>query len=159
MIEEFHRIEQLLFGKTTLKISNLVENKEAKDYLGFSFDAGKYKFIFRKSKITPKKTGQFVTLWKRNSNQKTEPYHKAYNFDYCIIIVQEKDKCGLFLFPKDELIKQAILSTESKEGKRGFRVYPNWTKTVNKHAEKTQLWQAEYFYNYSTSKNRPIFPL
>jgi len=37
------------------------------------------------------------------------------------------------------------LTSIKKEGKRGFRVYPNWVKPENKQAEKTQNWQQDYF--------------
>ena len=37
------------------------------------------------------------------------------------------------------------MTSIKKEGKRGFRVYPNWVKPENKQAEKTQNWQQDYF--------------
>jgi len=50
------------------------------------------------------------------------------------------------VFPKSELINKGIITTNKKDGKRGFRVYPKWNKTTNKQAEKTQKWQLNYFY-------------
>lgn len=147
MINEIKKIEKLLFETTPSKISNLIEEQEAKEYFGCNFQTEKLNFKFRKAKITPKKVGQFVTLWKRNSNNETEPFRDSDNFDFYIIATEENDNYGFFLFPKSELMKRQILTTNSKEGKRGFRVYPNWTKTENKQAEKTQIWQTQYFIN------------
>ena len=53
---------------------------------------------------------------------------------------------GQFVFPKPVLVKKGIISTESKEGKRAFRVYPDWDIAKNKQAAQTQKWQLDYFY-------------
>lgn len=62
-----------------------------------------------------------------------------------IINTETKSHFGQFVFPKDILITQGIFSTEIKEGKRAFRVYPSWEKTTSKQAQKTQEWQLDYF--------------
>lgn len=153
MINELKIIEKLLFETVLAQISNLMVDEEAKEYFGYNFEANNLRFKFRKAKITPKKVGQFVTLWKRNSKKETEPYNETDNFDFYIILAEDNDNDGCFLFPKKELVKRQILSTKLKEGKRGFRVYPNWTKTENKQAEKTQIWQAHYFLNFTTENS------
>lgn len=145
MVDGLKQIEKLLFESDKYKISNIIQDEEAREYFGYDFEAGNKYFKIRKAKITPKKVGQFVTLWRRNSNNQTEPFNELDKFDYYIIITEEREKYGFFLFPKSELLKRNILSTISKEGKRGFRVYPNWTTTTNKQAEKTQVWQSSYF--------------
>lgn len=149
MIKELKIIENLLLELLGHSISNLIEDKESKDYFGIRFEVNKLKFIFRKSKISPKKVGQFVTLWKRNSNNETEPFNETDDFDFCIILSNEIGKNGFFLFPKNELIKRHILSTKMKVGKRGFRVYPKWTLTENKQAEITQNWQIIFFLDFA----------
>ncbi len=146
MINELKKIEKL-FLKTNF--SNLTEDEEAKKYSGFNFQVEKLNFKFRKAKITPKKIGQFVTLWKRNSSNESEPFNESDNFNFYIIVSEENEKYGFFLFPRNELIKRQILTTSSKEGKRGFRVYPSWVKTKNKQAEKTQTWQTQYFFDFT----------
>lgn len=153
MIQELKKIQKLLFGTTLSQISNLIEDEEAKEYFGYNFQTEKLNFKYRKAKITPKKVGQFVTLWKRNSQKETEPFNESDNFDFYIIVTEENENYGFFLFPKNELIKRQILTTNSKEGKRGFRVYPNWTKTENKQAEKTQNWQTRYFLDFTNENN------
>ena len=149
MINELNRVENLLFEQISLKISNVIEDEESQDYFGYNFQTNKLNFKFRKAKITPKKVGQFVTLWKRNSQNITEPFNELDNFDFYIIVTEENEKYGLFLFPKNELRKRQILTTTSKGGKRGFRVYPSWTKTENKQAERTQSWQTKYFLDFT----------
>lgn len=99
----------------------------------------------RLSKITPKKIGQFVTFWTRNKNGITEPFKEEDNFDFLIINVNYENRCGQFVFPKSTLIKQGIISTITKEGKRGFRVYPIWDITESKQAIRTQKWQLNFF--------------
>jgi hypothetical protein len=156
MIKELKKIEKLLFGTTLSQISNLIEDEESKEYFGYNFEADNLKFKFRKSKITPKKVGQFVTLWKRNSKNETEPFSESDNFDFYIVLTEENKNYGFFLFPKNELVKRQILSTKLKEGKRGFRVYPKWTNTENKQAEKTQIWQTNYFLDFTNENNETI---
>lgn len=149
MIDELKYLDKILFEVFQLRISNIIKDVESTDYLGHTFDVGALKIVFRKSKITPKKNGQFVTLWKRNSNNNTEPFNEFEKFDFCIILAEETNTRAYFVFPKNELVKQGILSSKTKEGKRGFRVYPSWTTTENKQATKTQLWQTNYFINGS----------
>lgn len=147
ILNELNRIEKLLFNVTSLQFSNLIEDKESKEYLGCSFKLGKLNIKFRKAKITPKKNGQFVTLWKRNFENKPEPYKESAIYDFYIIFTEDKENYGCFIFSKNELIKQKIISSKVGEGKRGFRVYPNWVNTENDQARKTQIWQSYYFFN------------
>ena len=87
-----------------------------------------------------------MTFWKRNKLGITEPFSEFDRIDFYVINVKIETNFGQFVFPKSELITKGILSTNKKEGKRGFRVYPKWDKTTNKQAEKTQKWQLNYFY-------------
>lgn len=56
--------------------------------------------------------------------------------------------------PKSELVNKAIISTNRKGGKKGFRVYQKWDKAQNKQAEKTQKWHLNYFIE-SIKKMKP----
>ncbi|MEN4761117.1 MepB family protein [Chryseobacterium sp. C39-AII1] len=88
------------------------------------------------------------TLWKRNPETKeTEPFQYNDDFDFYIIYTEHENNKGFFLFSKKALIQHQILTTESKEGKRGFRVYPDWDIAENKQAIKTQNWQQKSFIN------------
>ena len=125
--------------------SNYLEHKEAKEYNGCSYQLNDVKIIERTAKTTPTKIGQFVTSWKRNISGITEPYKETDAIDFFLIKVNNKEKSGVFKFPKASLIEHGILSTEKKDGKRGFRVYPIWDKPTSKQALRTQQWQLKYF--------------
>lgn len=120
-------------------------NSESNQYNGCSYTIDDKNILERTAKITPKKIGQFVTCWKRNSNGITEPYKDSDLIDFFVIKVIHSKKSGTFKFPKAALIKHGILSTEKKDGKRGFRVYPIWDTPTSKQAVKTQVWQLNYF--------------
>lgn len=152
MIEELSNLEKLLIEISGKGITNLTSDAECQEYLGFNFKIGRLNFKFRKSKITPKKVGQFVTLWKRNTENETEPFNETDNFDYYIFASEQDSKFGFFIFAKQVLIDQGILSSKFKEGKRGFRLYPAWCKTANKQADKTQAWQSKYFIDLNDDK-------
>jgi hypothetical protein len=156
MIAELNRIEDSLLKINGWKISNITEDNECLDYSGYNFEINGCNVKFRKAKITPKKIGQFVTLWKRNAKQQTEPFHENDNYDFYIIATEQEQQFGLFLFPKNILIKQQVLTTNQQEGKRGFRVYADWDLPANKQAEKTKKWQTEYFIDLTKSNKSTI---
>ena len=145
MIKIIQQFEEIALKPLQLSISNLEKDLECDEYFGYNFESNQLSFKFRKAKITPKKVGQFVTLWKRNVIKQTEPFSENDVFDYYIIATEEDSKLGFYIFPKAILIEKNILTSAKKEGKRGFRVYPNWVKPENKQAEKTQNWQQNYF--------------
>ncbi|WP_300664900.1 MepB family protein [Fluviicola sp.] len=128
---------------------NISPDKECKAYSGVNFQLKEQTIKFRKAKITPKKTGLFVTLWKRNANGQTEPFPVTEPVDFYIIAAEKDQNKGFFLFPKAVLAEKRILTENGKEGKRGFRVYPAWDIPENKQAEKTQNWQKSFFIDMS----------
>ncbi len=152
MIKEINKLNILVFEPLDLKISRIIPDSECEDYCGFNFKVNETNIKFRKSKLTPKKTGQFVTFWKRDSDGKTVPFEVNDHFDFYIIDVEERDNHGFFLLPKTVLETNQILSNSSKEGKRGFRIYTNWHFPENKQAEKTKQWQTEFFINFSNNE-------
>lgn len=118
---------------------------EASEYKGFVITTKSGQLIFRLAKVTPKKVGQFVTLWKRNNDKITQPFDFTEPYTHYIIAIEEEQKRGYFLFSKQVLLEKGILSSTIKEGKRGFRIYPPWSETSNAQAKKTQAWQINYF--------------
>lgn len=143
-------IHELQFLENTLniKVANLIKDQECEAYFGYSFHLETLRVKYRKAKITPTKTGQFVTLWKRNSEGKTIPFHQDDPFDFYLIETQKEMQHGMFVFPKKVLVQHQILSY-IKEGKRGFRVYPIWDVAENNQAKKTQEWQSNYFIDFN----------
>ena len=138
-----------LYNKSSFQVSEFELEPESKEYDACRFKLNGRNIVYRSSKTTPKKIGQFVTFWKRNANGITEPLHEHDAFDFYIINVASENKLGQFIFPKSILIEKGISSTQAKDGKRGFRVYPPWDKPTSKQAEKTQKWQVEYFVEIS----------
>jgi hypothetical protein len=138
-------IKDLLYDKCNFKISNLAVNPESKEYSACSFDLNNLKIIYRASKITPTKTGQFVSIWKRNESGITEPYDFNDPFDFIIITCIKEQQIGQFVFSKQNLANHGIINKNGIEGKRGIRVYPPWDEAENKQAMKTQQWQKEFF--------------
>lgn len=156
MTNECTILTQLLEKIYQQDVTNIAEDIEAKDYDGYNFDIGALKFKFRKSKITPKKVGQFVTLWKRNTHNQTQPYDEHDQIDYYVIATTDQEKSGFFIFPKTLLIEKNILASSSGDGKRGFRLYPYWAITTNNQATKTKSWQTAYFIANDTNEEELI---
>ncbi|WP_046757017.1 MepB family protein [Kordia jejudonensis] len=125
---------------------NFHESEESKEYEACTFQLDTFQIISRTAKITPKKVGQFVTIWKRNSAGITMPFQETDAFDFIIINVQKDENFGQFVFPKSVLIQKRIVSTKTNDGKRGIRVYPVWDKPTSTQAMKTQMWQLQYFF-------------
>lgn len=145
MSEEIILINQLLFKPCGIALENVNVASESKEYFAHTFELDGRKVQFRIAKITPTKTGQFVTIWKRNEKGITAPFSVSDAIDLYIIATRKENHLGVFIFPKAVLHQNKILSDEAKEGKRGIRVYPTWDVTENKQAQKTQLWQKDYF--------------
>lgn len=150
MITELELLNNSVFSKLNVIISHLLPDLECDEYLGHNFQLDQFSIKFRKAKITPKKIGQFVTLWKRNPvNKQNEPFTYQDPFDFYIIFCKNDDRTGFFFFSKQILTHQNILTTHSKDGKRGFRVYPTWDSPPNRQALKTQAWQQDFFIDFS----------
>ncbi|MGU3375582.1 MepB family protein [Chryseobacterium sp. M5A1_1a] len=147
-------IEERVFQPLGLEYSNAEEDQESKEYSGFSFTLNHLKIKFRISKITPTKTGQFVTIWKRNEKGETIPFEISDNIDFYLVAAFKEDLSGIFIFPKKLLLEKEILSNGKKMGKRGIRVYPSWDETKSKQAQKTQEWQTRYFIDLSQNNDK-----
>ena len=138
-------LDKLVFQQLGLPVTECVKDPLAREYEAADFKLGERFVKFRKAKLTPKKNGQFVTLWKRDAAGISTPYHTNDRFDCSIIVTEEKQALGFFLFPKAVLAKHAFISTQYKEGKRGFRLYTAWDSPMSKQAAQTKDWQAAYF--------------
>lgn len=145
MEENLKRLNDVLYQSVSLEISDICIEKEAVEYCGYNFKLGTLSVKFRRAKITPKKTGQFVTLWQRSKTGTTEPFSLEDSFDLYIIHIENGHDSGYFVFPREILADRKILSVNGQGGKRGFRVYPKWDLPENKQAKQTQSWQTSYF--------------
>lgn len=138
-------ISNEVYNPLNLLISDLLVELESKEYDACRYQLNGFKIISRTAKRTPKKVGQFVTFWKRNAAGPIEPFEENDEFDFFVVNVHCEDKSGQFVFPKSILIQKGIISTDKKEGKRAFRVYPSWDLVESKQATQSQKWQLEYF--------------
>ena len=145
LLADLEFIGESIFKPCGLEMRNVEIELESKDYAAHSFSLGGKKILFRKAKITPVKTGQFVTLWKRNQNGETAPFDISDDFDFYLVAVRKAKRLGLFIFSKFIFYQYGVLSGKAQNGKRGIRVYTTWDKTMNAPSQKTQLWQRECF--------------
>jgi hypothetical protein len=118
---------------------------ESAEYAAYAFKVNSRAVRFRVAKITPTKTGQFVTLWKRIGKGPIQPYDVSDSVDFFVIHTRKDDRCGQFIFPKSVLAQKNIFSMDGQGGKRAMRVYPPWDTNLNRQAQKTQDWQVTYF--------------
>ncbi|MFP9115393.1 MepB family protein [Flavobacterium sp. RHBU_3] len=145
-MESDFSVELHIFRSVGVNITNIVPEKESAAYSACQFStADNAVMLFRKSKITPTKNGQFVTLWKREGNGLIAPFGEEDNIRTIIIRVENNAQSGYFIFPASVLCNQKIFTANGKEGKRAFRVYPPWDKPESKQAAATQKWQLQYF--------------
>nr|WP_199000078.1 MepB family protein [Flavobacterium sp. ASV13] len=151
--------KELIYDSCNFKCTEPQPESGSADYDAYRFVLNGKHICYRKAKITPTKTGQFVTLWKRNKNGIIEPFDFSDLIDFVIISVQKNDRFGQFIFPKSILLEKGIFSTSAKEGKRAIRVYPPWDQTTNKQAQKTQQWQLHYFYKINTETDLNKFKM
>jgi hypothetical protein len=164
VINSFHKdlkiVKELVYDKCGFELKDLKINAESVEYGACSFTLNGKVIQHRVSKITPTKTGQFVTIWKRNKEGITEPFDISDDLDFIIITSKSGGNFGQFIFPKSVLAEKGIISKIGKEGKRGIRVYPPWDVVTNKQAEKTQNWQIKYFFTikneHSTDLELPL---
>lgn len=146
---------ELVYDLADLKCTQPQPEAESAEYSAYRFQLNGKNICYREAKITPTKTGQFVTLWKRNPVLKTiEPFDASDEIDYVTISIRKQELFGQFIFPKSVLLSKGIFSTATKEGIRATRVYPPWDETTSRQAQKTQQWQLDYFYEIPV--NQPI---
>ena len=148
MNEELTQLIHKYYEPNDLQIRAFEWEKESIEYMASRFCLNNTKIIYRKAKQTPKKIGQFVTLWKR-PDKEICPLDEEDHFDFVIITTKKDALLGQFIFPKSILLEKRILSTSTKEGKRGFRLYPPWDIPTSTQAIKSQKWQSNFFYDLS----------
>lgn len=143
--KELKLVKEYVYDKCNFLLENLKLNLESSEYLACSFYLNWQKIEYRVSKITPKKVGQFVAIWKRNMFWITEPFDFNDDLDYLVITSKDGDNFGQFIFPKEVLVEKWIITKNWKLWKRWIRVYPSWDIPTNKQAQKTKSWQEKYF--------------
>ncbi len=137
-----------------LHVDGMQEEEEGEEYAAHAFSLNhQTKALFRVAKTTPKKIGQFVTLWKRPfpnlpssaPGNKPAAIHVEDGIEFVVVMVQDKTQQGYFIFNAASLLANGIMARKAERGKTAFRVYPPWSKVEAKDAIKTQRWQVRYF--------------
>ncbi|MBY0001977.1 MepB family protein [Priestia aryabhattai] len=115
---------------------------------------------FRVAKTTPNKVGQFVSFWEKDATHKNQAFSYGKATDLLVInTFTSTNRFGQFIFPKEVLLKQKILKTETTKGKMAIRVYPIWDKPTSTQAIETQKWQLEYFVELNNLSHQKFLKL
>jgi len=114
----------------------------------------------RAARITPTKPGAFVAVWKRDEHGATRPFTAGESLAGLLVFVEDRvegeERFGMFRFTPEQLVSLGYVSSSSKAGKRGFRVYPSWCTGLKSQALRTQRGQAAAFVEFpSTGASRP----
>jgi hypothetical protein len=137
--------KNLVYDPCRFDTSTPILEAQNAEYGAYVFNLNGVACRFRVAKITSTKVGQFVTLWERMGNGPIQPYDILDSVELTVISTREGNNFGQFIFPKAVLGEHDILSIKRNGGKRAIRVYPPWVETTSRQAQKTQLWQLEYF--------------
>lgn len=147
--------QELVYEANDLICSSILEQEESKEYGAYTFKLNSKNIIFRVAKITSTKIGQFVTIWKRIKNGPILPYDISDPVDLFVISVRNNEYFGQFIFTKEILLEQGVLSKNSIGGKRAIRLYPPWDVPNSKQAKNTQEWQLKYFVQIKPKVDNP----
>lgn len=140
-----------LLNSSDVTITKVLPEIQNAEYDAFRFTIAGHTARFRNAKITPKKNGQFVAFWEKNTADKNQPFHANNTPDLLIIAVNDSLNTGYFIFPKHILITKKIISDKDSIGKMALRIYPPWDLAMSIQAKKTQVWQ-NYFFHSNISK-------
>ncbi|WP_426355027.1 MepB family protein [Exiguobacterium sp. R-39] len=149
-------VQKIMYKPYDLYPQFIQEEVQNSDYSAGLFHLRSKSIRFRVAKTTPKKAGQFVAFWEKDDKNKNQPFSDKTATDLLVVNIFTNDnKFGQFIFPKEVLIKQKILSTNTIKGKMAIRVYPSWEYPTSKQAIATQTWQVEYFVEIQESNSLP----
>ncbi|MER7582277.1 MepB family protein [Kitasatospora sp. NPDC097691] len=137
--------KKLVYEPNGFICSQPVAETESAEYGAHELTVDGLSVRFRAAKTTPKKVGQFVTVWKRSAEGPIQPFDAADPVDLFVVSCRDRGHFGQFVFPRDVLCEQGIVSRAGVGGKRAFRVYPPWVLPTARQARSTQVWQADYF--------------
>ena len=148
----FNLVLRKLFEPAEHAVENIEPEMESKEYGALKFTLNGQRVLYRQAKTTPKKIGQFVTIWKReHPNSEIAPIDLKDGVDWVIIATDEGANFGVFVFSAQLLAKKGVFSEEKKGGKRAIRVYAPWTTPTAAQAKRTKNWQTKYFLDFENS--------
>ncbi|GMA07441.1 hypothetical protein GCM10025886_05920 [Tetragenococcus halophilus subsp. flandriensis] len=145
MLQSKELLEKFFFSIFKLEINDFKEEKQNREYEGFTFSINEQLFRSRLARKTPKKKEHFVAFWEKDEYNNNQPYLYNNSPSKIIISMIVGEKKGIFIFPRLILLDKKILKTDKQKGKMAIRVYPTWEKELNDSAKRTQNWQKDYF--------------
>lgn len=107
----------------------------------------------RTARVTPHKPGAFVAVWARDDAGRTCPFGRGEALDGLLVFVREGERFGYFRFPSSQLVTLGVTCSAEHPGKRGFRVYPDWSTNLNRQAARSQAAQSSAFTRLSPTEN------
>lgn len=128
-----------------LTLSELVPEEQNSDYQSCCAKLEGTWWRVRTARITPTKPGAFVAIWRRSPGGSTEPFSTDDDCAGLLVFVSNEDSFGVFRFPTTALDELGIYSSQRSAGKRGFRLYPPWSTSLNPQATRTQGKQVAFF--------------
>ncbi|MDI3235218.1 MepB family protein [Exiguobacterium antarcticum] len=144
--ELLNYVNKIIYEPNRLPLDMVQEEPQNSNYGAGTFKIFSKTVRFRVAHVTPTKLGQFVVFWEKDNNNKNQPYPYDEAPDLLVITTFKNDtEFGQFIFPKEVLLKQNILASDSTQGKMAMRVYPSWDTPTSKQAIATQKWQVPYF--------------
>ncbi|MFB7846468.1 MULTISPECIES: MepB family protein [unclassified Streptomyces] len=143
--DDLRAAKELVYDPIGSACSLPVPEPEGAEYAAHAFTLDGLSVRFRVARTTPKKAGQFVTVWQRSEEGPIRPFDADDGVDLFVISSRDDDGFGQFVFPCEVLIGRGIVSRDGSGGKRGFRVYPPWVATTGRQAGSTQAWQVNHF--------------
>lgn len=140
------QLTEQLYSPHDMALTAICEEPQNAAYSAGIFQTALKTVRFRVAKQTPKKIGQFVAFWEKDSHNKNQAFSYEEAPDLLVITTfKNVHHYGQFVFPKEVLLKRKILRTDSNPGKMAMRVYPSWDHPTSKQAITTQNWQLPYF--------------
>ncbi|MGJ0204661.1 MepB family protein [Leucobacter sp. gxy201] len=115
------------------------------DYESGTVMIGAEHWRIRTARVTPRKPGAFVAVWKRDEAGETKPFASDEEVDGLLVFVREAENFGVFRFAASHLEVLGVTRSSAYPGKRGFRVYPHWSEGLNPQATRAQKAQSEAF--------------
>ncbi|WP_313238282.1 MepB family protein [Sporosarcina ureae] len=144
-------VNEMMYEPNHLILQLIKEEKQNAKYGAGTFQIASRTVRFRVANTTPRKVGQFVAFWEKDDNNKNHPYSYEEAPDLFVITTfKNTHEFGQFIFPKDVMLQQDMVSSSSTKGKMALRVYPSWDHPASKQALKIQQWQLPYFVDMRT---------
>lgn len=140
----FERFRQIADGQIGEAGRSAAEEQRG-EYESGIVAIGSERWRLRTARVTPKKPGAFVAVWRRDELGETGPFASDDATDGLMVFVREDDRFGMFRFVASQLESLGVTRSAAHPGKRGFRVYPSWSVGLNRQALRTQAAQRSAF--------------